>query len=101
MKNKKHDSLFRYLSLDIICSSKLTHSRKTVRRISIRTYFRAKWRLLFIDFIFNFECSDDSLNSGYQLIFRVNLNGNVSQQRDCRAEKRLKYQKYPGSNAIE
>ena len=26
MKNKKHDSLFRYLSLDIICSSKLTLS---------------------------------------------------------------------------
>ena len=75
MKNKTHDSLFRYLSLDTICSSKLTHSRKTVRRISIRIYFRAKWRLLFIDFIFNFECSDDSLNSSYQLIFRVNLNG--------------------------
>ena len=49
-----------YLSLDIICSSKLTfflelRSRKTVRfseqicpRTNILAYFRAKWRLLFI-----------------------------------------------------
>ena len=52
MKNKKHDSLFGYLSSDIICSSKLTHSRKTFRWTSIRTYFRAKWRLLFtIEFL--------------------------------------------------
>ena len=50
-----------YLSLDIICSSKLTvflelRSRKTVRFEEqimskdkyIRAYFRAKWRPLFI-----------------------------------------------------
>ena len=48
-----------YLSLDIVCSSKLTvflefRSRKTVRFLEqimsadkYRTYFSAKWRLLF------------------------------------------------------
>ena len=42
-----------YLSLDLICSSKLTvflelRSRKTVRFSEQRAYFRAKWRLMFI-----------------------------------------------------
>ena len=48
------ENMLEYLSLDIICSSQRTNCAllgKECPRTNIRAYFRAKWRLLFINTI--------------------------------------------------